>query len=84
MITSSEFLKELEEREKLIADKEAQKQLQKQQREEKRAQKVGKEKRVQLMAKIVHVNVCYLANVYCNKVLPPFLFFLVVYTPPVV
>ena len=44
VLTSSEVLKELEEKEKLKAEKEAQKQLRKQQREEKRAQKVGKRK----------------------------------------
>ena len=45
VLTSSEYLKELEEKEKLKAEKEAQKQLRKQQREEKRAQKVGKGKK---------------------------------------
>ena len=44
VLTSNEFLKELEEKEKLKAEKEAQKQLQKMQREEKRAQKTGTKK----------------------------------------
>ena len=41
VLTSSEFLHELEEKEKLKAEKETQKQLRKQQREEKKAQKIG-------------------------------------------
>ena len=45
VLTSGEFLKELEEKEKLKAEKEVQKQLRKQQKEEKRAQKVGKGKK---------------------------------------
>lgn len=44
VLTSSEFLNELEEKEKLKSEKEAQKQLQKLQREEKRAQKAGAKK----------------------------------------
>ena len=44
VLTSNEFLKELEEKEKLKAEKEAQKQLRKLQREEKRAQKAGTKK----------------------------------------
>ena len=39
VLTSSEFLRELEEKERLRAEKETQKQLRKQQREEKKAQK---------------------------------------------
>ena len=41
VLTSSEFLHELEEKEKLKAEKETQKQLWKQQREEKKPQKTG-------------------------------------------
>ena len=44
VLTSSEFLHELEEKEKLKAEKETQKQLRKQQREEKKAQKTGGKK----------------------------------------
>ena len=44
VLTSSEFLHELEEKEKLKAEKETQKQLRKQQREEKKAQKTGAKK----------------------------------------
>ena len=44
VLTSSEFLHELEEKEKLKAEKETQKQLRKQQREEKKAQKAGGKK----------------------------------------
>ena len=44
VLTSSEFLHELEEKERLKAEKETQKQLRKRQREEKKAQKTGAKK----------------------------------------
>lgn len=44
VLTSTEFLHELEEKEKLKAEKEAQKQLRKLQREEKKAQKARTKK----------------------------------------
>ena len=44
VLTSSEFLHELEEKERLKAEKEAQKQLQKRWREEKKAQKTEAKK----------------------------------------
>ena len=44
VLTSNEFLKELEEKEKLKAEKEAQKHLRKLQREERRARKAGTKK----------------------------------------
>ena len=53
VLTSSEFLHELEEKERLKAKKEAQKQLQKRQREEKKAQKRA------LQTKRMGQKVCY-------------------------
>ena len=54
VLTSSEFLHELEEKEKLKAEKETQKQLRKQQREEKKALKTGakKSQQTQRMQKV--------------------------------
>ena len=68
VLTSSEFLHELEENERLKAEKETQKQLRKRQREEKKAQKTGAKKGTTNQengSKSLLFSICLHAFTYC-------------------
>ena len=69
VLTSSEFLHELEEKERLKAEKETQKQLRKRQREEKKAQKTGAKRALQTkrMGQKVLFSICLHAFTYCLR-----------------